>query len=145
MNQICQRCEKEFIPKERLIKGKPFIPKCCDKCRYNNLIDGLGLPSHPSLLDKHTVNPALTNHEYNKKMRALVREKHDRNEENELLKKRREVWKKFEKLSGSDQFGVSIALVSFIYGYAETLTDRTATQFFNELEKCMDEITKPRK
>lgn len=60
---LCARC------------GNPFVPKgpterVCKTCAYKRFIDVMGLPTPPSLLDKHTEHPTLSDEEYRKKVDA---------------------------------------------------------------------------
>lgn len=44
---------------------------CCEDCQFRNIMDGLGLPTPPEMLDPHTKDPALTDAEYRKKIASI--------------------------------------------------------------------------
>lgn len=64
----CKRCGKPFEPRPTRLKGIPMT-RCCEECACRNFFDGLDLPTHPSLLDKHTKNPTLTPEEWRRKIK----------------------------------------------------------------------------
>lgn len=45
------------------------MTKCCETCQCKNLFDGLDMPTPPSLLDKHTKHPTLSDREWRKKLK----------------------------------------------------------------------------
>ena len=69
----CNRCGNPFKP-----EWVPVLKqwnRCCSVCSVRNLMDGLGLPTPPELLDAHTKKPTLTNEEYHRKMERKKRTK----------------------------------------------------------------------
>lgn len=62
----CKRCGKLFVPTLRFGKR---LSTCCDNCSFRNLMDGLGMPTPPELLDKHTKVPTLSDEEYRRKLK----------------------------------------------------------------------------
>lgn len=63
----CKRCGTPFKPEWLDAINK--MSSCCATCQVRNLHDGLGLPTPPSLLDKHTLRPTLTREEYYRKLK----------------------------------------------------------------------------
>lgn len=60
---LCNRCGEPFEPRPTRLK-KLGMTRCCEKCQFRNLMDGLGLPTPPDMIDRHTRHPALTQDEY---------------------------------------------------------------------------------
>lgn len=58
----CKRCGKQFKPRRLKLLNK--MADCCEACGIRNLCDGLGLPTPPELLDRHTKLPALTRRDF---------------------------------------------------------------------------------
>jgi hypothetical protein len=58
----CPRCGRVFTPEWVKVLG--CWGKFCDDCGFRNVMDGLGLPTPPSMLDRFTTNPALTREDY---------------------------------------------------------------------------------
>lgn len=67
MKAKCQRCGKPFKPKPNKMSATGMT-RHCSACQVRNLFDGLGLPTPPEFLDRHTTIPALTGEEWIKKM-----------------------------------------------------------------------------
>jgi hypothetical protein len=63
--EICKRCEKPFTPRPIHLGGTKRMTRMCEDCQFRNLMDGLGLPTPPCLLDRHTKVPTLSEREYN--------------------------------------------------------------------------------
>ena len=63
----CQRCGKPFQPKPTKLKTIPMT-RCCETCQCKNLFDGLDMPTPPSLLDRHTKHPTLTDEEWRREL-----------------------------------------------------------------------------
>ena len=61
----CLRCGNPFVPFETPM-GQA---RHCRTCAARNIYDFLELPTPPLLLDKHTKIPALTNEEWDSKIR----------------------------------------------------------------------------
>lgn len=61
----CKRCGKVFIP--RPLPTLAALASCCGGCQLRNLLDGLGLPTPPAMLDRWTKRPCLTEEEYLRK------------------------------------------------------------------------------
>jgi hypothetical protein len=68
----CKRCGKEFDPSIDPLFDRPS--NCCPGCCVNNLIDALGLPTPPALLDPHSKDPALTLGEFHRKLEKAKEE-----------------------------------------------------------------------
>lgn len=64
----CARCGKPFQPKPTKLKKIPMT-RCCETCQCKNFFDGLDLPTPPSLIDRHTKHPTLSDAEWRKKLR----------------------------------------------------------------------------
>jgi hypothetical protein len=62
----CKRCGKDFEP--TLLKALNKLSTHCITCMCRNLHDGLGLPTPPELLDKHTLKPTLSEEEFMRKL-----------------------------------------------------------------------------
>lgn len=71
--QICIRCGATYRPMW-LVELKQWN-RCCATCSVRNLMDALGLPTPPNLLDAHTKKPTLTQDEY---YRAIAPKKRKR-------------------------------------------------------------------
>lgn len=56
MTAICKRCDKPFDP---LWMDGQTPRLCCGACAFRNMLDGLGLPTPPALIDKFTKHPLL--------------------------------------------------------------------------------------
>lgn len=63
----CKRCGKHFQPKPTKLLVTKMTTRC-ETCQCKNLFDGLDMPTPPSLLDKHTKHPTLTDAEWRKKL-----------------------------------------------------------------------------
>lgn len=63
----CKRCGRPFTPEKTRLKKMPMT-RCCDECKVRNLMDGLGLPTPPNLLDPFTTRPTLTDQEYKREL-----------------------------------------------------------------------------
>lgn len=64
---LCLRCGKPFTPEPTRLNTVPMT-RHCPLCRKRNMLDGLGLITPPMLLDKFTVNPALTDEDWLKSL-----------------------------------------------------------------------------
>lgn len=68
----CFRCGKPFDEQEvrfaMKLKSLREI-RFCEMCMFRNLTDGLGLPTHPDMLDRYSKHPTLTEEEYRKKLK----------------------------------------------------------------------------
>lgn len=72
----CPRCHRDFVPHPAAeYKGDT---KFCDACRYRNLMDGLGLPTPPAMVDPYTRRPTLTQAEYLRLMAKRGKKKRER-------------------------------------------------------------------
>lgn len=60
--QPCKRCGKSFKP--LWLDALQKWGSMCQECMARNLFDALDLPTPPSLLDRHTKIPALTDREF---------------------------------------------------------------------------------
>ena len=70
MNKLpipCPRCGKPFNPRPTELKVIG-LTRFCEECMCRNLMDGLGLPTPPEMLDKYSKYPTLTRREFNKKL-----------------------------------------------------------------------------
>ncbi len=67
--QVCPRCGNAFIAvwMKSLKKWSSF----CGLCSCRNLHDALGFPTPPELLDPHSLNPALTKEEFQRKLKEM--------------------------------------------------------------------------
>lgn len=65
--ELCKRCGEPFEPV--LLEAINKMSTCCEVCTYRNLTDACGLPTPPELLDPHSMDPALTEEEYQKKLK----------------------------------------------------------------------------
>ncbi len=65
----CARCGKPFKPEPTGLKVTKWST-CCDECKCRNLLDNLGLPTPPVMLDKHSKLPTLTREEFRRKLDA---------------------------------------------------------------------------
>lgn len=63
---LCRRCGQPFTPKPTKLKTIPMT-RCCETCACRNLLDGLDLPTPPSLLDRQTKHPTFTDAEWLRK------------------------------------------------------------------------------
>lgn len=72
-NQLCKRCGATYPP--FYLDGIKTWCSFCSTCMMRNLHDGLGMPTPPELLDRHTKKPTLTNEEYWRKMRPKPRKR----------------------------------------------------------------------
>lgn len=70
----CPRCGDLFLPQPTGFKALPFS-KFCEPCCTRNLFDAFELPTPPEMLDYFTKNPALTEREYQKKLRETLNKK----------------------------------------------------------------------
>lgn len=68
MTAKCKRCGKEFEPHPVPLATIKWST-CCETCECRNFMDGLGLPTHPALLDRHTKRPTITEEEYFKELK----------------------------------------------------------------------------
>ena len=68
----CKRCGATFEPE--FIKSLKKFHSFCPTCRTRNLFDGLGLPTPPILLDRHTKRPTLTKAEFSKEIAKPIPE-----------------------------------------------------------------------
>ena len=59
----CKRCGKIFQPKQTKLRTHKMTT-CCEACEFRNILDGLDLPTPPSMVDRHTKNPTLTDAEW---------------------------------------------------------------------------------
>ena len=83
----CPRCNEPFDSKITKIKKFSFWAKFCENCQYKNLIDGLGLPTPPELLDIYTIWPTLTREEYKKALNNTHKEyEEDEKKEIDIIK-----------------------------------------------------------
>ena len=63
----CLRCGRPFEP--QLVKLATIrLTRHCEDCGVRNILDGLGLPTPPGMLDRHTRRPALTDEEFRRKL-----------------------------------------------------------------------------
>ena len=67
MSTNCKRCGQPF--ESVLLDAINQMSTCCKLCSMRNLHDGLGLPTPPELLDPHSKDPALTEEEYQRKLK----------------------------------------------------------------------------
>jgi len=65
---ICPRCGDPFVPKPTKLLTIKFT-RFCETCLVKNLFDLMALPTPPELLDKHTVDPCITEEIYFKKLK----------------------------------------------------------------------------
>ncbi len=64
---LCLRCGNPFTPEPTRLKTIPMT-RHCQRCHTRNVLDGLGLPTPPELLDRFSRNPALSKAEYYRKL-----------------------------------------------------------------------------
>lgn len=50
---------------------KNIMSRFCEDCFLKNLLDGMDFPTPPEFLDRHTLNPCLTEAEFQKQLRAI--------------------------------------------------------------------------
>lgn len=60
--KLCKRCGQSFEPVFQKVLGG--YTTCCEPCSMRNVLDGLGLPTPPELLDPYTKKPTLSRAEY---------------------------------------------------------------------------------
>lgn len=73
---ICKRCGEEFEKEPNPLDGKPYT--CCVQCRFRNLMDGLGMPTPPEMLDPFTRIPTLTKSEYDRLVENMPEEGYEK-------------------------------------------------------------------
>lgn len=68
---ICKRCGGDFGERYSSV----ICPESgvCAVCEMRNLLDGLGMPTPPSLLDAHSKYPTLTDEEYLAELNGIVK------------------------------------------------------------------------
>ena len=68
----CVRCGRPFnakmLPKFLRKVTPDGRDRHCDTCQTRNLFDGLGMPTPPELLDKHTLKPSLTDRDFQQQL-----------------------------------------------------------------------------
>lgn len=67
--KICQRCDKPFIAE--WIGCLKRLSNFCEACKFRNIADSLGLPTHPNMIDIHSTVPTLIEREFKKKLKEI--------------------------------------------------------------------------
>lgn len=62
--KVCKRCGKSFIH-----QPEQLTTRFCEMCECRNLMDGLGLPTPPSIVDPYSKHPTLSEREFQNELR----------------------------------------------------------------------------
>lgn len=68
----CKRCGELFKPTP-ILNGR-LMSQHCEVCKARNLVDALGLPTPPELLDAKSKQPTLTPAEYSREVDRLIKQ-----------------------------------------------------------------------